>query len=36
MTRDAFAAENAPTEGADALQGQNGERPVVGQPVGER
>lgn len=36
MTRDTFAAENAPTEGADALQGQTGGRTVVGQPVGER
>jgi hypothetical protein len=36
MARDAFAAENAPAEGADTPQGQHGERPVVGQPFGER
>jgi hypothetical protein len=36
MTRDALAAENAPTEGVDALQGRTGELPVVGLPFGER
>jgi hypothetical protein len=36
MTRDALATENTPTEGADALQGQTVELPVVGRSFEER